>query len=92
MALYVGTCGYSHKEWKGTFYPEDVGQKYMLEFYSGRFPAVEINHTFRQLPTAISLDAWRVQSQGSSNVRQPACQFSRSTAASNNDFVTLEEL
>jgi hypothetical protein len=24
MNLYVGTSGYSYKEWKGTFYPDDL--------------------------------------------------------------------
>ena len=33
MNLYVGTSGYSYKEWKGTFYPEDLPEKQMLQFY-----------------------------------------------------------
>ena len=58
MNLYVGTSGYSYKEWKGTFYPEDLPDKQMLRFYGGRFRAVEINNTFYRMPTASVLEAW----------------------------------
>jgi uncharacterized protein YecE (DUF72 family) len=30
MNLYVGTSGCPYKEWKGTFYPEDLPDKEML--------------------------------------------------------------
>ena len=30
MNFYVGTSGYSYKEWKGPFYPEDLPDKQML--------------------------------------------------------------
>ncbi len=30
MNLYVGTSGYSYKEWKGSFYPEKIPAKEML--------------------------------------------------------------
>ncbi|HEX3581876.1 MAG TPA: DUF72 domain-containing protein, partial [Thermoanaerobaculia bacterium] len=30
MRLIVGTSGYSYKEWKGTFYPEDLPASKML--------------------------------------------------------------
>ena len=58
MNLYVGTSGYSCKEWKGTFYPQKLPAKQMLPFYSEHFRTVEINYTFRRLPTASVLDAW----------------------------------
>ena len=58
MALYVGTSGYSYKEWKGTFYPEDLPEKQMLRFYGERFRSVEINNTFYRMPKASVLEAW----------------------------------
>jgi uncharacterized protein YecE (DUF72 family) len=58
MNLYVGTSGYSYKEWKGAFYPQKLPAKQMLSFYSEHFRTVEINYTFRRLPTASVLDAW----------------------------------
>lgn len=33
MNLYVGTSGYSYKEWKGTFYPKNLPAQQMLRFY-----------------------------------------------------------
>jgi uncharacterized protein YecE (DUF72 family) len=58
MNLYVGTSGYSYKEWKGTFYPKDLPEKRMLHFYGGQFRAVEINNTFYRMPKASVLQAW----------------------------------
>jgi uncharacterized protein YecE (DUF72 family) len=58
MNLYVGTSGYSYKEWKGTFYPEDLPAKQMLRFYGERFRSVEINNTFYRMPKASVLQAW----------------------------------
>ena len=56
--LYVGTSGFSYKEWKGSFYPEDIADKQMLHFYGERFRSVEINNTFYRLPKAEMLEAW----------------------------------
>lgn len=58
MNLYVGTSGYSYKEWKGTFYPEDLPERQMLRFYGARFRAVEINNTFYRMPKESVLEAW----------------------------------
>ena len=40
MKLYVGTSGYSYKEWKGSFYPEKIPAAEMLSYYASRLPAV----------------------------------------------------
>jgi uncharacterized protein YecE (DUF72 family) len=61
MNLYVGTSGYSYKEWKGTFYPEDLPEKQMLHFYGERFRTVEINNTFYRMPKASVLEAWTAE-------------------------------
>src|SRR4029434_9958056 len=61
MDLYVGTSGYSYKEWKGTFYPEDMPDKQMLRFYGERFRSVEINNTFYRMPKASVLEAWAAE-------------------------------
>jgi uncharacterized protein YecE (DUF72 family) len=58
MDLYVGTSGYSYKEWKGTFYPKNLPAQQMLRFYGERFRAVEINSTFYGLPKASVLAGW----------------------------------
>jgi len=61
MNLHVGTSGYSYKEWKGTFYPEDLPDKQMLRFYGERFRAVEINNTFYRMPKPSVLEAWAAE-------------------------------
>ena len=58
MELYVGTSGYSYKEWKGTFYPKDLPVQQMLRFYGERFRTVEINSTFYGMPNASVLEGW----------------------------------
>jgi uncharacterized protein YecE (DUF72 family) len=58
MNLYVGTSGYSYKEWKGAFYPADMSAKGMLYYYGERFRTVEINNTFYRLPKTSVLEAW----------------------------------
>lgn len=61
MAILVGTSGYSHAEWKGSFYPEKFSPKKMLGFYSQVFSTVEVNYTFRQLPTPKVVEGWAQQ-------------------------------
>src|SRR5208283_2966690 len=58
MNLYVGTSGYSYKEWKGNFYPGDLPGKLMLNYYAGRFRTVEINNTFYRMPSVSVLETW----------------------------------
>ena len=58
MNLYVGTSGYSYPEWKGSFYPPKLPAKQMLAFYGVHFRTVEINYTFKRLPTAAVVQAW----------------------------------
>ena len=61
MKLFAGTSGYAFKEWKGSFYPDDLKDEGMLGFYAGRFPAVEINNTFYRLPKEHVLQGWAAQ-------------------------------
>ena len=61
MKLLAGTSGYSFKEWKGTFYPEDIKADSMLGFYATKFPTIEINNTFYRLPKEHVLLEWASQ-------------------------------
>ena len=58
MNLYVGTSGYSYKEWKGSFYPVDLPADHMLRCYAKQFNAVEINNTHYRFPRASVLSKW----------------------------------
>ena len=64
MDLWVGTSGYSYKEWKGGFYPAKLPDGEMLRTYAARLPAVEINNTFYRLPKAEVLEGWAQQVSG----------------------------
>jgi uncharacterized protein YecE (DUF72 family) len=61
MNLYVGTSGFSYKEWKGPFYPKDLPDKQMLHFYGERFRTVEINNTFYRMPKPGVLEVWTAE-------------------------------
>ena len=61
MNSYVGTSGYSYKEWKGSFYPKDIVAADMLTYYAERFKTVEINNTFYRMPTEKVLVQWTEQ-------------------------------
>ncbi|MEO1128757.1 MAG: DUF72 domain-containing protein [Planctomycetota bacterium] len=61
MQMFVGTSGYSYKEWKGTFYPDGTKPAEMLSYYLTQLPAVEINNTFYRMPTEKVLSGWAEQ-------------------------------
>jgi|TARA_B100001971_G_C18128534_1_gene503486 uncharacterized protein YecE (DUF72 family) len=61
MNLRVGMSGFSYKEWKGTFYPEKLPDREMLQFYGTRLTAVEINNTFYRMPKREALSSWASQ-------------------------------
>lgn len=58
MRVLVGTSGYSYKEWKGTFYPDDLPAAKMLPYYADRFDTVEINNTFYRMPEPKTVEKW----------------------------------
>jgi uncharacterized protein YecE (DUF72 family) len=56
--LYAGSSGFAYASWKPDFYPEKMPAKSFLHHYSNRLNAVEINYTFRRLPSATTLENW----------------------------------
>ena len=61
MEIRAGTSGFSYKEWKGSFYPEDLSAGDMLSYYAERLPTVEINNTFYRMPKPEVLESWAAQ-------------------------------
>ena len=61
MRVLAGTSGFSYKEWKGSFYPEDLPAEDMLRFYASKLPACEINNTFYRMPKPALLSGWSEQ-------------------------------
>ena len=56
--LYAGTSGFAYDAWKPGFYPAKLPSKQFLNHYSSRLNCVEINYTFRRLPSASTLENW----------------------------------
>lgn len=56
--LFAGTSGFAYLSWKPAFYPEKLPAKNFLSYYATRLNAVEINYTFRRLPSASTLEKW----------------------------------
>ena len=54
--IIVGTSGYSFQDWKRHFYPEDIKNHEMLDFYARHFNAVEINSTYYRMPETLMFD------------------------------------
>lgn len=58
-AFWVGTSGFSYKEWRPHFYPPELREKDFLGYYASRLNSVEIDSTFYRMPRATTLEAWR---------------------------------
>jgi uncharacterized protein YecE (DUF72 family) len=56
--LYAGTSGFAYPAWKPGFYPAKLPAKQFLHHYAQRLNCVEINYTFRRLPSASTLKGW----------------------------------
>ena len=56
--LYAGTSGFAYPAWKPGFYPAKLAAKLFLKHYAERLNCVEINYTFRRLPSATTLQSW----------------------------------
>ncbi|MEZ4370894.1 MAG: DUF72 domain-containing protein [Polyangiaceae bacterium] len=61
MRVLSGTSGFSYKEWRGSFYPEDAAVNDLLRLYAERLPAVEINNTFYRMPKSSVVASWAEQ-------------------------------
>jgi uncharacterized protein YecE (DUF72 family) len=56
--IYIGTSGWSYKDWVGNFYPRDIKVKDYLTLYSQHFNAVEIDSSFYGIPRKTSVENW----------------------------------
>lgn len=56
--LWVGTSGFSYRDWIGKFYPEDLPSSNWLEYYSQHFLTLELNNTFYRLPRQQTFINW----------------------------------
>ena len=56
--LFAGTSGFAYPAWKPGFYPAGLPQAKFLEHYAQRLNCVEINYTFRRMPSLSTLEQW----------------------------------
>ncbi len=56
--LFLGTSGWAYPSWKPGFYPKDVPSRAFLQFYASRLTSVEVNYSFRKLPSVDQLQGW----------------------------------
>lgn len=61
LPIYVGCSGWAYASWKPGFYPAQVSSKKFLEYYATQLNSVEVNYTFRSLPSAATVEAWLAQ-------------------------------
>jgi uncharacterized protein YecE (DUF72 family) len=57
-AIFVGCSGWAYPTWKPDFYPANVPAKKFLEYYATQLNSVEVNYTFRSLPSATTVASW----------------------------------
>ena len=55
---YLGTIGFSYKDWEGVFYPAGLATRSYLAHYSQIFNAVELDSTFYGIPPAERVQQW----------------------------------
>jgi len=56
--LFVGTSGFAYPAWAPRFYPPGLKGDAVLRHYASQLPAVELNNTFYQQPSAAKVAAW----------------------------------
>jgi uncharacterized protein YecE (DUF72 family) len=56
--IYCGCSGWAYPSWKPDFYPASIPNKKLLEYYATRLNSVEVNYTFRGLPSASTVKTW----------------------------------
>jgi uncharacterized protein YecE (DUF72 family) len=56
--LICGTSGFAYPTWKPGFYPEKLPARRFLEYYATRLNGLEVNYTYRTLPSAKILEGW----------------------------------
>jgi uncharacterized protein YecE (DUF72 family) len=56
--IFAGTSGWSYPSWKPGFYPAEVSSKKFLSYYASQLNTVEVNYTFRGLPTEAMVQGW----------------------------------
>jgi len=57
----IGTSSFSENDWVGPFYPSGTKPGDFLTYYAKRFNTVEIDATYYAIPSAGTVDGWRLK-------------------------------
>lgn len=57
-SMYLGTMGFSYKDWESVFYPKKLAPSKYLRHYSKFFNSVEIDSTFYGTPRLSTVKQW----------------------------------
>ena len=59
MQWYIGTSGWSYKDWKNRFYPGDISEhNQRLKYYADTFNTTEVNSSFYKIPPKETVEQW----------------------------------
>ena len=101
MQILVGTSGYSYKEWKGNFYPEDIKAESMLSYYAerGSSPSPEIRSISSRSAAWLVAFVWAKSAQATTASRrdlpflaQPTTAITPKPTASHRRHETLQRM
>jgi len=56
--IFLGTTGWSNKEWVGAYYPSKAKTSEYLSHYGKLFDTIELNTTHYQIPSTEKVDKW----------------------------------
>jgi uncharacterized protein YecE (DUF72 family) len=56
--VFIGTAGFSYRDWLGNFYPQFCPPADFLRCYAATFSTVELDSTFYRIPSRQTLDKW----------------------------------
>ena len=57
--LGLGSYGWQHAEWNGSFYPDDLPEDWQLGYYANQFSAVLVPQAYWQKDTGFDMQGWQ---------------------------------
>src|ERR1051325_11570348 len=56
--FHIGISGWCYKDWYGVFYPKNLKNPELLNYYATKFSCTEINSSFYRLPQKQTVINW----------------------------------
>jgi hypothetical protein len=73
--VFVGTCGWSYRDWIGPFYPSGIeGRRRCCPITPQRFPAVEVDSTYYRIPSAATFAGMAERTPGGLSLFRQSCR------------------